>query len=121
QPRPHRPRGPRGAGGQPLPLHRLPQHRPGGPRGGPDRTVGRPGAAGPGDAGMIPSPFEYLRARSVDEALAALAEQGEDAKLLAGGPSLLPIMKLRLAIPTVLIDIGSIAELSYVRVDGSGP
>ena len=70
---------------------------------------------------MIPSPFEYVRARSVEEALAALAEHGEDAKLLAGGHSLLPIMKLRLAIPTVLIDIGSIRELSYVRVDGSGP
>jgi aerobic carbon-monoxide dehydrogenase medium subunit len=67
---------------------------------------------------MIPSPFEYVKVRSVDEALAALVEHGEDAKLLAGGHSLLPIMKLRLAIPTVLIDIGGIPELSYVRVDG---
>ena len=48
---------------------------------------------------MIPSPFEYVKARSVDEALDALAEHGEDAKLLAGGHSLLPIMKLRLADP----------------------
>ena len=55
---------------------------------------------------MIPSPFEYVRADSVDEALAALAEHGDDAKLLAGGHSLLPMMKLRLAIPAVLVDVG---------------
>lgn len=67
---------------------------------------------------MIPSPFDYVRVSTVDEALAALAEHGEDAKLLAGGHSLLPIMKLRLAIPTVLIDISGITELNYVRVDG---
>lgn len=67
---------------------------------------------------MIPSPFDYVRVSSVDEALAALAEHGEDAKLLAGGHSLLPIMKLRLAIPTVLIDISGITDLNYVRVDG---
>lgn len=67
---------------------------------------------------MIPSPFDYVKVRSVDEALSALAEHGEDAKLLAGGHSLLPIMKLRLAVPSVLIDIGGIADLSYVRVEG---
>ncbi|MGR7024137.1 FAD binding domain-containing protein [Geodermatophilus sp. URMC 62] len=67
---------------------------------------------------MIPSQFEYVRVRSVDEAVAALTEHGEDAKLLAGGHSLLPIMKLRLAIPTVLIDISGIPDLSYVRVEG---
>ena len=67
---------------------------------------------------MIPSPFEYVRAGSVDEALAALTEHGEDAKLLAGGHSMLPIMKLRLAVPSVLIDISGLSELSYVRVDG---
>ncbi len=67
---------------------------------------------------MIPSPFEYVRVRSVDEAVAALTEHGEDAKLLAGGHSLLPIMKLRLAVPTVLVDIGGIEGLSYVRVEG---
>ncbi|HEV7727090.1 MAG TPA: FAD binding domain-containing protein, partial [Modestobacter sp.] len=67
---------------------------------------------------MIPSPFEFVKVRSVDEALTALAEHGEDAKLLAGGHSLLPIMKLRLAIPSVLIDISGITDLSYVRVDG---
>ena len=67
---------------------------------------------------MIPSPFDYVRVSSVDEAVAALAEHGEDAKILAGGHSLLPIMKLRLAIPSVLIDISGIADLNYVRVDG---
>ncbi|MBM7806145.1 carbon-monoxide dehydrogenase medium subunit [Geodermatophilus bullaregiensis] len=67
---------------------------------------------------MIPSPFDYVRVQSVDEAVAALTEHGEDAKLLAGGHSLLPIMKLRLAVPTVLIDIGGIRDLSYVRVEG---
>ncbi len=67
---------------------------------------------------MIPSQFEYVRVRSVDEAVAALTEHGEDAKLLAGGHSLLPIMKLRLAVPSVLIDISGISDLSYVRVEG---
>jgi len=67
---------------------------------------------------VIPSPFDYVKVHSVEEALSALAEHGEDAKLLAGGHSLLPIMKLRLAIPTVLIDIGGIPDLSYVRVEG---
>ena len=61
---------------------------------------------------MIPSPFDYLRARSADEAIAALAEHGDDAKLLAGGMSLLPLMKLRLATPTVLVDVGRVRELS---------
>lgn len=69
---------------------------------------------------MIPSPFDYVRVGSVDEALSALAEHGEDAKLLAGGHSLLPLMKLRLAVPTVLIDISGIPGLSYVRVEGDG-
>lgn len=67
---------------------------------------------------MIPGAFEYLRAGSVDEAVAALGEHGEDAKLLAGGHSLLPLMKLRLAAPSVLVDIGRIGELSYVRDGG---
>jgi carbon-monoxide dehydrogenase medium subunit len=67
---------------------------------------------------VIPSQFDYVKVRSVDEAVAALAEHGEDAKLLAGGHSLLPIMKLRLAVPSVLIDIGGIRDLSYVRVEG---
>ncbi|MHB1930002.1 MAG: FAD binding domain-containing protein, partial [Acidimicrobiales bacterium] len=67
---------------------------------------------------MIPAPFDYQRAGSVDEALRMLEEGGEDAKLLAGGHSLLPLMKLRLAAPPLLIDIGRIRELSFVREDG---
>ncbi|WP_448626672.1 FAD binding domain-containing protein [Geodermatophilus sp. URMC 64] len=67
---------------------------------------------------MIPGPFEYVRAGSVEEAIAALGEHGDDAKLIAGGHSLLPLMKLRLAMPAVLVDISAIPDLSYVRVDG---
>ena len=67
---------------------------------------------------MIPAAFDYVRAGSVDEAIALLGEHGEDAKLLAGGHSLLPMMKLRFAFPSVLIDIGRIADGSYVRVEG---
>ncbi len=67
---------------------------------------------------MIPAPFDYVRAGSADEAIAALAEHGDDAKLLAGGMSLLPLMKLRLATPTVLVDVGRVRELSYVRDAG---
>ena len=67
---------------------------------------------------MIPAAFDYVRAGSVDEALAALAEQGDEAKVLAGGHSLLPLMKLRLATPAVLVDVGRLAELSYVREEG---
>ena len=67
---------------------------------------------------MIPAPFEYLRVGSADEASAALAEHGDDAKLLAGGMSLLPLMKLRLATPAVLVDVGRVGELSYVRDAG---
>lgn len=67
---------------------------------------------------MIPAPFEYMRAESADAALAALAEHGDEAKLLAGGMSLLPLMKLRLATPTVLVDVGRLRELSYIRDSG---
>jgi len=65
---------------------------------------------------MIPSAFEYYAANSVDEALKLLAEHGDEAKILAGGHSLLPAMKLRLAAPTVLIDINPIAELRSINV-----
>jgi carbon-monoxide dehydrogenase medium subunit len=68
---------------------------------------------------VIPAAFDYVRADSVDEAVALLGEYGPDAKLLAGGHSLLPLMKLRLAVPSVLIDIGRLSELSYVRSDGA--
>jgi carbon-monoxide dehydrogenase medium subunit len=67
---------------------------------------------------MIPAAFEYLRADTVDDALEALATFGDDAKLLAGGMSLLPLMKLRLAIPSMLVDVGRLRELSYVRDAG---
>ncbi len=67
---------------------------------------------------MIPAAFDYQRASSVDEAVGLLGEHGDDAKLLAGGHSLLPLMRLRLAAPAVLIDIGRLEDLSYVRSDG---
>jgi aerobic carbon-monoxide dehydrogenase medium subunit len=65
---------------------------------------------------MIPSPFEYVAAGSAAEAVELLRRYGDDAKLLAGGHSLLPMMKVRLAAPGVLVDIGAIPDLSYVRV-----
>jgi aerobic carbon-monoxide dehydrogenase medium subunit len=67
---------------------------------------------------MIPAAFEYVRADSADAAIAQLTEHGDDAKLLAGGMSLLPLMKLRLATPTVLVDVGRLHDLSYVRDGG---
>ncbi|MFQ5662777.1 MAG: FAD binding domain-containing protein [Terriglobia bacterium] len=67
---------------------------------------------------MIPTAFEYFAPRSLDEALALLTRHGGDAKLLAGGHSLLPLMKLRLAAPHVLIDLGKIAGLAYIREEG---
>ncbi|HET6817054.1 MAG TPA: xanthine dehydrogenase family protein subunit M [Mycobacteriales bacterium] len=67
---------------------------------------------------MIPAPFDYVRAATPDDALAALGEHGDEAKLLAGGQSLLPLMKLRLAVPTVVVDLTGIDELSYVRDEG---
>ena len=59
---------------------------------------------------VIPAAFDYLRAGSADEAVALLGEHGDEAKLLAGGHSLLPLMKLRLATPVVLVDIGRLAR-----------
>jgi len=67
---------------------------------------------------MIPARFDYRRASSVGEALSLLEEGGEDAKALAGGHSLLPLMRLRLATPSLLVDIGRLEELSYVRREG---
>src|SRR5947209_10050581 len=67
---------------------------------------------------MIPAAFDYVRADSADHAVALLGEHGDDAKLLAGGHSLLPLMKLRLATPSVLVDVGRLTELSYVRDGG---
>lgn len=67
---------------------------------------------------MIPASFDYVRAGSIDEAVGALAEHGDEAKVLAGGHSLLPMMRLRLAVPEVLVDIGRVDELHGVREDG---
>ena len=67
---------------------------------------------------QVPAPVEYERASSVDNALALLERYGPEARLVAGGHSLLPMMKLRLARPEVLIDINDLADLAYVRVEG---
>ena len=67
---------------------------------------------------MIPVQFDYVRASSADEALSALNEHGDEAKLMAGGHSLLPMMKLRLAYPSVIVDIGRLSDLSYINDAG---
>ena len=67
---------------------------------------------------MIPAPFDYKRAGSAAEAISLVSEYGDDAKFLAGGHSLLPLMKLRLAQPSVLVDIGRLSDLSYIRDAG---
>ena len=69
---------------------------------------------------MIPAEFDYVRPGSVDEALSALREGGEDAKLLAGGHSLLPLMKLRLAAPTLLVDLGGVPGLTGIERANGG-
>ena len=67
---------------------------------------------------MIPAPFEYKRASSAAEAISLISQHGDEAKFLAGGHSLIPLMKLRLAQPTVLVDIGRVKDLSYVKDAG---
>ena len=67
---------------------------------------------------QTPAPFEYARATSVDDALALLERHGPDARLIAGGHSLLPMMKLRLAAPEFVIDINDLTDLDYIRVEG---
>src|SRR5580693_2874822 len=67
---------------------------------------------------MIPAQFEYIAAGSAEHAISLLSEHGDDAKLLAGGHSLLPMMKLRLATPELLIDIGGLSDLAGVSTDG---
>lgn len=67
---------------------------------------------------QVPAHFEYERATSVDHALALLAQWGPEARIVAGGHSLIPMMKLRIARPEALIDINELAELSYIRIDG---
>jgi carbon-monoxide dehydrogenase medium subunit len=68
---------------------------------------------------VIPAAFEYVRANSVDEALAQLHQHGSEARVLAGGQSLVPAMRFRLARPSVLVDINHVKELDYVRMDGA--
>ena len=67
---------------------------------------------------MIPAAFDYQRASSADEAIALISQHGDEAKFLAGGHSLIPLMKLRLAQPTVLVDIGRVKDLSYIKDAG---
>ena len=67
---------------------------------------------------MIPAAFEYLRAHSIDEAFAFLQKHGADARVLAGGQSLIPAMRFRLARPAVLVDINEIGDLNQLRVNG---
>src|SRR4051794_6675783 len=64
---------------------------------------------------MIPAKFDYVRAGSVDEAVSMLSAHGPEAKLIAGGHSLLPLMKMRLATPSVLVDVARVRDLQYVR------
>ncbi len=66
---------------------------------------------------MIPAAFEYSRAHSVTEAVAQLREAGPEAKVIAGGQSLLPMMRMRLARPAHLVDVNAVRELDYVRVE----
>jgi carbon-monoxide dehydrogenase medium subunit len=68
---------------------------------------------------VIPASFDYKRAGSAEEAISLIAQAGDEAKFLAGGHSLLPMMKLRLATPSVLIDIGRVSDLSYVKDAGA--
>jgi carbon-monoxide dehydrogenase medium subunit len=67
---------------------------------------------------MIPAAFDYVAPESVSDALAALASDAEEIKVLAGGQSLLPVLKLRLAAPTLIVDLGRIAELRGISLDG---
>ncbi len=67
---------------------------------------------------QIPAAFDYARASSVEEAISLLEQHGEDARLIAGGHSLLPMMKLRLAAPSMLIDINDLTDLQRISIDG---
>jgi len=64
---------------------------------------------------VIPAAFEYLRAHTPDEAFAYLQQHGAEARVLAGGQSLIPAMRFRLARPAVLVDINAVADLNYLR------
>jgi len=67
---------------------------------------------------MIPAAFDYARPATVADAVSALAAGGEDAKVLAGGHSLLPVLRLRLAAPSLLVDLGDVTEMRGIRQDG---
>ena len=67
---------------------------------------------------MIPAQFDYVRAGSVDEAVAALAGHGDEAKVLGGGQSLIPLLRLRLAYPELLVDVSRVEEMTGIREDG---
>ena len=67
---------------------------------------------------MIPAQFDYVRAGSVDEAVSALRQHGDDAKVMAGGQSLIPLLRLRLAYPEVVVDVARVAEMAGIRKDG---
>jgi carbon-monoxide dehydrogenase medium subunit len=67
---------------------------------------------------MIPAAFDYQVAESAESAIAALSEYGDEAKLMAGGHSLIPLMRFRLAVPTMVIDIGRLNDLSYINDAG---
>jgi CO/xanthine dehydrogenase FAD-binding subunit len=67
-----------------------------------------------------PAPFDYVAPRRLDEALAILAERGDDAKLLAGGQSLIPVLNFRLAQPALLVDLNGVSELAFERADADG-
>ena len=69
---------------------------------------------------MKPAPFEYYATKTVDETLARLGEFGYDAKVLAGGQSLIPMMNFRLAQPVIIVDINKVSELSYIRPNEHG-
>src|SRR5947209_7298435 len=69
---------------------------------------------------MIPAPFDYVAPATLNEAVGLLTQHQDDAKILAGGHSLIPAMKLRLAQPALLIDIGRIKDLAYINEDGGG-
>ncbi len=67
---------------------------------------------------MIPAKFDYLRPETLDEAVHVLSNAGEEAKVIAGGQSLLPLLRLRLAYPSLLVDVGGLDDLRGVRDEG---
>ncbi|MCY4396608.1 MAG: FAD binding domain-containing protein [Rhodospirillaceae bacterium] len=67
---------------------------------------------------MKPAPFDYVRAESVDEAVAVLAEHGDEARVLAGGQSLMPMLNMRLVRPEILVDISGLPELAHIEAEG---